>query len=189
MEARCFDSCGQLNSLSPQFKTKSPHQRLTLDKDNQTLLLEDDAPWSPKGIMSIIDSLTAIKFCWILVGLGHEMDIEAYITWWIHLFRSKMGKIEELKLYWIEASWKMALEMRQHGDFAICSCNVMEDTASLQSALLKDQPRSKGAGKTQNKPANARGRTNKSDRRPWSQPQWQNKRHHSGDDHHQHKQG
>lgn len=52
MEARCFDSCGQLNSLSPQFKGKaaSGGQRLTVDKESNAILVEDEQTWSPKGI-------------------------------------------------------------------------------------------------------------------------------------------
>ena len=38
MEARCFDSCGQLNSLSPQFRTKAPHTKLTVDKESNSLI-------------------------------------------------------------------------------------------------------------------------------------------------------
>lgn len=203
MEARCFDSCGQLNSLSPQFKAKSQQQRLTLDKDNHTLLLEDEQAWSPKGILSLVDSLTAIKFCWVLVKLGHELDIEAYIQWWINLFRMKHGKMEELKVYWVEASWRLALGLRQQQDFRQVTLDIMEDTAALQTALTKDAPKPKGAGKAPNKTTPDRSRSSRqwtntaspypakwqSDRRPWSQNTWQNKRPHGGDDNHHNKQG
>ena len=109
--------------------------------------------------------------------LGHEFDVEAYISWWIHLFRSKQGKMEELKVYWVEAGWKLALELRQQHEFAEITRNIMEDTASLQTALTKEISRAKGAGKTTQKTAPDRRRST----RTWNQPQqspnkWHNDR-------------
>jgi hypothetical protein len=164
LECRCFDSSGQLNSLAPMFKTKSPHQKLTLDKDMHAVVMEDEPSWSPKGLLSILDAIEAIQFCWILIRLAHELDILSYTRWWSQLFRSKTNKIEALKIYWIEASWRLALALRQGRDFAAVSAEIMEDTAALQTALTKDTPKPKGSGKSAAATAahsttNPRGRT------------------------------
>ena len=129
------------------FKTKSPHQKLTLDKDMHAVFMEDEPSWSPKGLLSILDAIEAIQVCWILIRLAHELDIIKYTKWWSQLFRSKTNKIEALKIYWIEASWRLALALRQGNDFATVSSDIMEDTAALQTALTKDLPKAKGSGR------------------------------------------
>ena len=113
------------------FKTKSPHQKLTLDKGMHAVVMEDEPSWSPKGLLSILDAIEAIQFCWILIRLAHELDILSYTRWWSQLFRSKTNKIEALKIYWIEASWRLALALRQGQEFATVSAEIMEDTAAL----------------------------------------------------------
>lgn len=200
MEARCFDSCGQLNTLSAQFRQKAAQQRLTVDKDSHTILVEDEQTWSPKRILSVLDSLTAIRQCWTLLRIGHELDVQAYIDWWVHLFRSKQGKMEELKVYWVEAGWRLALELRQQNDFQTVTRDIMDDTAALQTALAKEANRSKGSGKTTPTKTQERSRSTREwpktqnsnssgsrwpqDRRPWNSSGWQNKRQHGDDSRH-----
>eukprot|EP00435_Cladocopium_sp_Y103_P031707 s148_g8.t1 len=172
LECRCFDSSGQLNSLAPMFKTKSPHQKLTLDKDMHAVVMEDEPSWSPKGLLSILDAIEAIQFCWILIRIAHELDIIKYTRWWSQLFRSKTSKIEALKIYWIEASWRLALALRQGHDFASVSAEIMEDTAALQNALTKDLPKPKGSGKS----AAAQAAHNTTNNRSQATGAWRNSR-------------
>ena len=80
LECRCFHSSGQLNSLAPMFKTKSPHQKLTLDKDMHAVVMEDKPSWSPKGLLSILDAIEAIQWetdptC-IQISHHHYPDME-----------------------------------------------------------------------------------------------------------------
>lgn len=155
MEARCFDSSGQLNTLSPQFKTKSQGHKLTVDKDMTPVVIEEESTWTPRGILSILDAIEAVAHCWVLIGLAHELDVLKFTNWWVNTFRAKPNKLEQLKGYWLEAGWRLALQMRQGEPFEIVTAQIMEDTAALQNAIMKETPKPKGSGKTENKNANS----------------------------------
>eukprot|EP00435_Cladocopium_sp_Y103_P018819 s4909_g4.t1 len=139
IETRHFDASGNVNQLSQTVKQEQP-TRLTVDTDNNTLILEDESHWSPKGILSVLDSLVTVQWTWVLCQLGHEIDIEEYIAWWAQLFRSKNGKLEQLKAYWLEASWRVSLAMRNGTTFQAATKDVMNDQFQLQAALAKDVP-------------------------------------------------
>lgn len=82
-------------------------QKITLDlSGSSAVLVGDDTTWSPKGLLSVLDALEAIQFCGTLLQLGHELAVGAYIGWWKQLFRAKSARIEQLKMYWVDAGWR-----------------------------------------------------------------------------------
>ena len=189
LEARCFDSSGSLNTLNKELKAKS-QSRLTVDEEFNTIVVEEEQQWSPKGLLSLMDALEAIELCWTLCQLGHELDIKDYINWWRQLFRSRPGKIEQLKTYWLDGGWRIALLMRQGHTFAHCTQTFMDDTGALQAALMKElpitkppakktqarqtQPKGKGGGKHDRPESSSWTSSQSSQDRPWKRewPQW-----------------
>eukprot|EP00438_Fugacium_kawagutii_P014457 Skav223504 [mRNA] locus=scaffold1160:147994:152414:- [translate_table: standard] len=165
LEARHFSSSGELNPLSSQFKQKSSAHKLTVDKDMNPIVIEDESGWSPKGVLSLMDAMEAICHCWVLVKMAHELDVVRYTGWWVQQFRSKPQKLEQLKAYWLEASWKMALQMRQGATFVTVANQIMDDNSSLQAALNKELPKPKGSGKEAKTPAPSKGKG----KRTWNQ--------------------
>lgn len=161
LEARHFSSTGELNQLSSQFKNKQTAHRLTVDHDMHPVIIEEESTWSPKGILALIDAMDAIFHCWTLIGIDHEMDIHRYTQWWVQQFRARPNKLEQLKAYWLEASWRVALQMRQGIDFASATRQVMDDNSALQAALTKELTKPKGGGKQEQKQqtTNTKGRS------------------------------
>ena len=189
LEARCFDSSGSLNSLNKELRQKT-QSRLAVDEEHNTIVIEEEQQWSPKGLLSLMDALQAIELCWTLCQLGHELDIKAYINWWKQLFRSRPGKIEQLKTYWLDGGWRIALLMRQGHTFAHCTQTLMDDTGALQAALMKEltiakpqqtkpqarkpPSKGKGGGKHDRQESSSWTSPQSSQDRPWKRewPQW-----------------
>ena len=189
LEARCFDSSGSLNTLNKEMKQKQ-QSRLTVDEEQNAIVIEEEQQWSPKGLLGLMDALEAIELCWILCQLGHELDVKEYISWWRQLFRSRPGKIEQIKAYWTDARWKVALSMRQGYPFDQAMQQIIDDAAALQAALMKELGTTKPPPKKpQSRPQHQKGKGyGKSDRaetstwtssqssqdRPWKRewPQW-----------------
>jgi hypothetical protein len=73
---------------------------------------EDQQKWSPKGVLSLLDALDAVMWCWLLIRIGKEPHILEYIQWWRQLVRGKSAKLEQIKSYWVDCGWKLALELR-----------------------------------------------------------------------------
>ena len=189
LESRCFDSSGSLNTLNKELKQKA-QSRLTIDEEYNTIVVEEEQQWSPKGLLSLMDALEAIELCWTLCQLGHELDIKDYISWWRQLFRSRPGKIEQLKAYWLDGGWRIVLLMRQGHSFAHCTQTLMDDTGALQAALMKELPvdnqqqkkpptrpnryKGKGGGKQDRTESSSWTSSQSSQDRPWKRewPQW-----------------
>ena len=102
----------------------------------------EEPGWTPKGVLSVIDALNAIQWCWILCQIGHEIDVVAYLNFWRQLVRAKAQRIEQVKLFWNEAGWKMALEMRNGRPFDELAREIMGDKAKLSPATLLRLPSS-----------------------------------------------
>ena len=53
----------------------------------------------PKGIWSVVDGLTAIKWAWILIQLGTEKAVVAYVDWWIGKARLRSHQLDAVVEY------------------------------------------------------------------------------------------
>ena len=87
--------------------------------------------WLP--VLSLLDALEAIEWAMILVRMGTEA--RACISWWRCLVRTKTQKLEHIKAYWLEANWKLCLELRQGADFQQVTRTIMTEQHALQAAL------------------------------------------------------
>eukprot|EP00438_Fugacium_kawagutii_P009049 Skav202984 [mRNA] locus=scaffold2274:623731:625850:- [translate_table: standard] len=138
---RFYDATGNTNPLAQAALDTKGKQKITLDADGApTLATNEDSVWSPKGLLSILDALDAIQWAWVLIQLGHEVSIVEYLQWWRQLFRSKSSRLEQIKAYWLDAGWKMALELRQGVPFETAAQAIMSDQYSVQAALARDPP-------------------------------------------------
>lgn len=131
MASRVIDAAGNPNPLAQTNDTK--HNKVTLDLTLGlgTANISDETRWSPKGVLSLLDALEAIEWAMILVRMGTEAEVRACISWWRCLVRTKTQKLEHIKAYWLEANWKLCLELRQGADF---------QQHALQAALQKELP-------------------------------------------------
>ena len=136
--ARYYDAAGNVNPLA-QAEHKNA-SRVVLDVSSQSVHVSEDQQWTPKGVLSLLDAIDAIGWCWVLTQLAHEVHIDTYLTWWRQLVRAKANKIEQLKSFWADASWRMCLEMRQGQSFEEMSREIMSDSSALQTALNREPP-------------------------------------------------
>lgn len=192
---RFFDATGQINPLNQAASTQSKGSpTVTFDLNSQAVkMTSDEQNWSPKGIISLMDALEAVQWCWVLIQLSHELEVVEYVSWWKRTFRSHANRIEQLKLLWLDMGWRIALEMRQGRSFGSITQEVMNDQAALQTALLRElpaapkmkpQPPAKnhgGKGSGGSKPAASRP-WNSQKRPTWdSQPGWSPQKEWKGD--------
>eukprot|EP00435_Cladocopium_sp_Y103_P059759 s29_g21.t1 len=140
ISARVFDAAGNPNPLAQQPDSKQNKVTLDLTSGSGIVSISEDSHWTPKGVLSLLDALEAIEWALILLRMGNEADVRAWISWWRCLVRSKTQKLEHLKMYWMQANWKICLELRQGADFATVTKQVMAEQHALQSALQKELP-------------------------------------------------
>ena len=133
-----YDASGNVNALA-QTDPKGSN-KVVLDMAANSVQMAESPSWSPKGVLSMLDALDGVFWCWVLTKMSHEVHIAAYVQWWRQLVRAQANKIDQVKAYWSEASWKMCLEMRQGRSFEEMAKNIMSDSAALQMALQREQP-------------------------------------------------
>lgn len=133
LATRVFDAAGNPNPLAQQLEA----QKIAAGSSSHQA---EETQWTPKGVLSLLDALEAIEWAFILLRMGSEAEVRAWISWWRYLVRTKTQKLEQIKMYWTEANWKVCLEMRQGTTFAAITKQVMMEQHSLQSALQKELP-------------------------------------------------
>lgn len=111
MEIRHYDAAGNVNALNQA--QMRPQNRLSIDLEAASFVVEDEGHWTPKGVISMLDAFDSVLWCWTLVQLGHELHIAEYMDWWKMLVRGKAQRLEQLKQHWTDMSWRACLAMRQ----------------------------------------------------------------------------
>ena len=143
MQSRYFNAAGEPDPLSCA-KRKA--------KLTGTVEAESEVPWHPKSVLAFLDCLESIKFAWILVEMASERAVVAYCDWFARQVRSRPAKIDQLRVYWESASWRLAFELRAKNSFQRITEEIMGDTQALQDALNREV-----------QPERPRKRTNKTD--------------------------
>lgn len=138
---------------------------------------EDQQKWSPKGVLSILDALDAVMWCWLLIRIGKEPHILEYIQWWRQLVRGKSAKLEQIKSYWVDCGWKLALELRHGRNFREITQELMLDQHGLQTALQKDPPIMPKARPAQPSAPKAPGNTQETGHNTQGQKRWRSQDH------------
>ncbi|CAE7231016.1 unnamed protein product [Symbiodinium sp. CCMP2592] len=138
VQNRFFSRGGEPNPLCPAKKrAKTSTAVLTINQDNQ-LETAPDAQWSPKSVISFLDCLEAIRFAFILVEIGPEPAVCRYIDWWEKQVRARQHRLEQLKIFWDIAAWRIAMALRSKIDFATVTFEMINDNQALQDALNRE---------------------------------------------------
>ena len=76
LELRTFLPSGEINPLSKKERSGS-----TLVISDNKLVQQEETSWQPRSVLAILDGLASIKWAFILVGLGDEVDVMAFFDW------------------------------------------------------------------------------------------------------------
>ena len=148
VQSRYFNAAGEPNPLSSASKAKLTVTVLTINEEHQ-LEAEPEVPWHPKSVLAFLDCLESIKFAWILVEMASERAVVAYCDWFARQVRSRPAKIDQLRVYWESASWRLAFELRAKNSFQRITEEIMGDTQALQDALNREvQPERPASART-----------------------------------------
>ena len=116
-------------------------------------------------------------WCWLLIRIGKEPHILEYIQWWRQLVRGKSAKLEQIKSYWVDCRWKLALELRHGRNFREITQELMLDQHGLQTALQKDPPIMPKARPAQPSAPKAPGNTQETGHNTQGQKRWRSQDH------------
>ena len=70
--------------------------------------------------------------------MASERAVVAYCDWFARQVRSRPAKIDQLRVYWESASWRLAFELRAKNSFQHITEEIMGDTQALQDALNRE---------------------------------------------------
>ena len=76
LELRTFLPSGEINPLSKKERSGS-----TLVISDNKLVQQEETSWQTRSVLAILDGLASIKWAFILVGLGDEVDVVAFFDW------------------------------------------------------------------------------------------------------------
>ena len=93
-------------------------------------------PEEPKGLFSTIDGANAARWAWILLGIGEEDEVMAYVDWFVARARDKSNHVPALQAYWQRTSWNLAMALRNNKSFGAAAKEIMDNVALWQEVLL-----------------------------------------------------
>ena len=133
LSRRSFQANREVNPLSrkPRSNKLSVEDGLLREEEDK----DDD--WVPRGLMSVLDGLRAIKWLYILVEMGPEKQVRRYFEYMTLKARARNNKVEQFRAYFESASWKLCGYLRAKKTFTEASELVMADVASFQEHMMK----------------------------------------------------
>ena len=138
VEARYFNAAGEPNPLSAARKKSRPSATvLAINADHQ-LEAEPEVPWHPKSVLAMLDCVEAVKVALIFVEFTSETVITNYCEWFSRQVRAKPNKLDQLRVYWESAWWKIAFAMRAKAKFQDIAAEIMADNQALQEAMNRE---------------------------------------------------
>ena len=168
LQLRTFLPSGEINPLSKKERTGS-----TLVISDNKLFQQDEVTWQPRSVLAILDGLSSIKWAFILIGLGDEVDIVAFFDWLFRLARSRPPKMDQMAQFWTATSWRLAMKLRTGKPFKECIGPIMRDYDSFVECMNRDPVYvKKDIKKTTSPPADVGGKAvgKKGQRRQHSGP-------------------
>ena len=85
-----------------------------------------------------MDGINAIRWAFILLQVGEEDQVHDYADWFIRKARGRPQKLENLRLFWDGAGWKIAMAMRSGRTFGEASKEIMSDVDMLNEYMSKE---------------------------------------------------
>ena len=133
LQKRSFQASGEVNPLQ---KDTAKSKALTLEND--VLVQEEDKVWQPRSVLSVMDGINSVRWAFILLQIGEEEQVHEYADWFIRKARARPQKLEQLRLFWDGAGWKIAMAMRSGRTFGEASKEIMSDVDMLIEYLSKE---------------------------------------------------
>ncbi|CAE7351372.1 PUB3, partial [Symbiodinium sp. CCMP2456] len=136
LAARTWTSGDELNRLAvPQKEAGSLHI-----VGGSLVAADDKRAWEPRGVMSVLDGLEAVRLAWILTTVGDEGDVNDYIAWWDRKVRARTAHVENIVFFWTSTATTLAMELRQRRTFKEVTADIMADTSSWLEAMATPPP-------------------------------------------------
>ena len=134
LSRRSFQANREVNPLSrkPRSNKLSVEDGLLREEEDK----DDD--WVPRGLMSVLDGLRAVKWLYILVEMGPEKQVRRYFEYMTLKARARDNKVEQFRSYFESAPWKLCGYLRAKKTFTEASELVMADVASFQEHMMKE---------------------------------------------------
>ena len=155
LSRRSFQANREVNPLSrkPRSNKLSVEDGLLREEEDK----DDD--WVPRGLMSVLDGLRAIKWLYILVEMGPEKQVRRYFEYMTLKARARNNKVEQFRAYFESASWKLCGYLRAKKTFTEASELVMADVASFQEHMMKEPAWDSSGRRRPNSDASSTGGT------------------------------
>ena len=150
LQKRSFTASGEVNPLQKQ--TKASH--LLRVEDDVIVQDEDCKTWTPKSVLSVMDGVNSIRWAWILLQIGEEDHIHGYADWFIQKIRARPNKLENMRMVWEAAGWRLAMGMRSGQSFGEVATEVMADVDLLNESMSKELPKETKPVPPKKRPAN-----------------------------------
>ena len=132
---RIWTAARTLNPLALSRTTSAANSK-ALRLEHGNLVPEEPTEWVPKGLFSTIDGANAARWAWILLGIGEEDEVMAYVDWFVAWARDKSNHVPALQAYWQRTSWNLAMALRNNKSFGAAAKEIMDDVALWQEVLL-----------------------------------------------------
>lgn len=137
LQKRSFTAAGEVNPLQKQNKAL----QVLRVQDDQIVQDEENKIWTPRSILAIMDGINATRWAWILLQVGEEDHVHAFADWFIQKVRARPNKLENMRIFWDAAGWKMAMGMRGGQSFGDAATEVMADVDMLNESMSKEMPK------------------------------------------------
>ncbi|CAE7199049.1 unnamed protein product [Symbiodinium sp. CCMP2592] len=152
LASRTWSSLGVVNPLAGRRSTAGAQNIKFVDGG---LAVEENQPFVPRGIWAVVDGLDAIRWAWVLTGVGTEAGVIRYVDWWTTKARLHSSKLEAVVAYWDATAHQLAMSMRLARTFEEVTSAIMADQAAFNEALqsaVKPGPPKRPTGGPPNHP-------------------------------------
>lgn len=153
LQKRSFTASGEVNPLQKQTKST----QLLRVQDDQIIQDEDNRVWTPRSILALLDGVNSVRWAWVLLQLGEEDHVHTFSDWFIQKIRARPNKLENIRIFWESAGWRIAMGMRAGQTFGEISAEVMADVDLLNEAMSKEIPKETKPAASKKRPASDEG--------------------------------
>ncbi|CAE7194098.1 unnamed protein product [Symbiodinium sp. CCMP2592] len=130
LATRTWSSLGVVNPLAGRRSTGGA-QSIKFKFVDGGLAVEENQPFVPRGIWAVVDGLDAIRWAWVLTGVGTEAGVIRHIDWWTTKARLHSSRLEAVLAYWDATAHQLAMSMRLAWTFEEVTSAIMADQAAF----------------------------------------------------------
>ena len=135
LSKRHFQSTGEINPLA-----KQERKVMAVTMDNDKLMAAEDSKvaWEPRSVLAMLDGVNSIRWAYVLLQIGEEADVHQWADWFSAKVRSRMNKLDNLRLFWEAQSWQLCLSLRRGQTFREAIAEVMSDVDLFHDYMSRD---------------------------------------------------